>query len=95
MRIKGKRFHTVNFTVFVLYNGLATNRLGVSVSKRTGNAVKRNRIKRLVRGFFRLNKSKISPGRPVDIIFSARGRANLTNLGALEGEFASLLNKTL
>lgn len=94
MRKEGTRLHTVNFTVFILYNGLAANRLGVSVSKRTGNAVKRNRIKRLVRDFFRLNKKKISPGRPVDIIFSARGRADVTNLRALEGEFSSLLNKT-
>ena len=71
------------------------NRLGVSVSKRTGSAAKRNRIKRLVREFFRLNKKKISPGRPVDIIFSAKGRAEVTDLDALEREFANLSLKTL
>ncbi|MFQ5442720.1 MAG: ribonuclease P protein component [Thermodesulfobacteriota bacterium] len=94
VRKEGKRLDTVNFTVFVLSNGLAMNRFGVSVSKRTGNAVKRNRIKRLVREFFRINKKKISPGKPVDIIFSARARAEVPNLNALDGEFLNLLNKT-
>lgn len=40
--------------LFGLANGLAYNRLGLSVGRRLGNAVKRNRFKRLCREAFRL-----------------------------------------
>ncbi len=47
-----------------------TSRLGLAISKTYGNAVARNRMKRLLREAFRLNKAKLSAG--VDLVFSAR-----------------------
>ena len=52
----GKRHHAKHFIVIAKYNGLQISRLGVSVSKRVGNAIIRNRVKRLIREFFRLNR---------------------------------------
>lgn len=43
-------------------NGLDHARFGVGVSKRHGNAVRRNRIKRLCREAFRLSRAEIPPG---------------------------------
>ncbi|MBX2851721.1 MAG: ribonuclease P protein component [Phycisphaeraceae bacterium] len=48
--------------VLALPNGLGYHRLGLTVSRRVGNAVKRHRIKRMLREAFRLNQSKW-PGR--------------------------------
>lgn len=42
---------------YMRHNGLELNRLGVSVGKRHGNAVRRNYLKRLVREAFRLSQS--------------------------------------
>jgi ribonuclease P protein component len=49
----GERAHGRHFLVLVKGNG--SGRVGITVSKKVGNAVTRNRIKRLVREFIRTN----------------------------------------
>ncbi|MCK4534797.1 MAG: ribonuclease P protein component [Syntrophobacterales bacterium] len=65
---RGVRVHSSNFTVILNPNPSGEKRLGVTVSKKVGNAVKRNRIKRLLREFFRLNKDRLPDSRDVVII---------------------------
>lgn len=48
---KGKRAFTPSFTL--IYTPYNKTRLGISVGKKHGKAVKRNRIKRLIRESFR------------------------------------------
>ncbi|MCK9273515.1 MAG: ribonuclease P protein component [Syntrophales bacterium] len=66
----GARLHSKSFIVVVSPNQEGITRLGVTVSKKVGNSVKRNRIKRLVREFFRLNKDRMPHS--TDIVCIAR-----------------------
>src|SRR5271157_560142 len=57
-----------HFTTVTCSNTQGVKRLGITVTKKTGNAVRRNRIKRLIREFFRLNKSLFPAGHDVVIM---------------------------
>ncbi len=57
-------------TAYYLPNELGQNRVGISVSKKIGNAVCRNRAKRIIRAAYRLSEVGFPVG--FDIIFAVR-----------------------
>ncbi len=72
-----------------LLNGLNSSRYGISVSKRVGKAVVRNRVKRLLREILRV--IPLEPG--WDIIFIARPAAANANYASLERLIGDLLSR--
>jgi ribonuclease P protein component len=68
-----RRFADAFFAIFVRPNGRPTARLGLSIAARiVGNAVRRNRLKRLIRESFRHHQHELPA---VDIVVNARGAA--------------------
>jgi ribonuclease P protein component len=74
--------------VYVRENGLPHLRLGMSVSRKFGSAVKRNRVRRLYREAFRLTKHAMPVG--LDIVVIPR-RSDYPQLTHLQGAFPQLV----
>lgn len=87
----GEKYYTKNFLIILKPNGLDIARLGITISKKVGNSVKRNRIKRLIREFFRLNKKEIPKG--LDIVIVALKKCDKCNLLNIKEELGGLLLK--
>ena len=78
----------------VLYarrNRTATNRVGVTVSKKLGKAHIRNRIRRRLREVYRLNEMRFVPG--WDIVVVARTKALKASFDQLTNAYLSLAEK--
>ena len=73
-----------------LPNGLDHCRLGLSVSRKVGNAVVRNRWKRLIREAFRLNQSELQMS--LDLVIRPRKGAE-ANFYAIEQSLIRLYEK--
>jgi ribonuclease P protein component len=71
---KGYKKESKHFNIAVLPNNLRWRRLGLTVSKKIGNSVSRNYVKRRLREFFRLHKENLPES--CDIVFTAKIGAN-------------------
>jgi ribonuclease P protein component len=78
----GRRLKGDAFAVILLANSLTHHRLGISIPKKVGNAVRRNRIKRLIRELFRLHRTVFPVA--TDVVFAVRPGFAIDSLSDLQ-----------
>ena len=88
---KGTSSATPAMVIYCRLNGRGVNRLGITVSSKLGNAVRRNRMRRRLRETYRLNEDKLRRG--YDIVIVARSGAYDAPWNAMNGEFRRICGK--
>jgi ribonuclease P protein component len=88
---KGERVGTVHYTVYRDALGGERRQVGVSAGKRAGRAVVRNRVKRLLREFCRLNKGAFPQGTRTAIV--VRKTPGIASLPAVTAELLPALSR--
>ena len=88
---QGTAFRGRLFSVHAFPNEIGTPRLGLSVSKKVGNAVTRNAVRRRLREVFHSTIGRISGS--LDLVVSARPPAAEAPFDELSQEFLRALGK--
>lgn len=81
----GIRQRARSLTLFAAPNSLDTSRVGITATRKIGDAVTRNRAKRLVREAFRRNRAKLVP--PMDLVVNVHRGADATSYTEIERDF--------
>lgn len=74
---KGLSMVSPLIVTYVLENKCDMNRIGITASKKVGNAVERNRARRIIKAAYRNCKVDLKQG--YDIVFVARGKTVKSN----------------
>ena len=88
---KGGSMASKSLVIYYRKNKRSINRLGLTVSKKIGNAVVRNRVKRLIRENYRLREDNILSG--FDMVFVARRVCALKSFHEIGRDMDYILGK--
>jgi ribonuclease P protein component len=88
---RGKNLVSPVIVCYALKNRFGRVRMGITTSKRIGNAVKRNRSRRVIRAAFRELLPRIKPG--YDFIFVARAKTPYVKSTSVQHAMEQQLHK--
>lgn len=86
---KGRRYRGKYFNLIYLSNNLSFSRIAIVVSRKIGNAVKRNKIKRWMRDLFRRNKELLKSS--VDIVIIPKKDISELSWSSLQQEYLAAI----
>jgi len=90
---KGKFFYGSNIHMYIHKNASNINKLGIAISKKQGKAVKRNRIKRLIRENYKNFEGKIGTGNNIVIIINKNKKTEEINYYGVKKDFEQIFAK--
>lgn len=90
---KGKYYGGKQIEMFVLKNNKPFVMLGIAVSKKVGNSVSRNRIKRLIKENYRLLESNIKENSSLVILWKKSVNKEQANFYKIKEDMEKIFEK--
>lgn len=90
---KGKFYRGKYITIYLIKNNEEKNKIGIAISKKIGKANKRNRLKRLIRESYRLQKDNIKKGYNIIFIWNKSADILNNNYNNINEDIINLFNK--
>lgn len=88
---KGRYAASGSLVIYVLKNRTGAPRFGITTSKKVGNSVQRNRMRRLIRENIRHLVNRLTSG--LDVVFVARKADRVSTYDTIGKEMRYLLRK--
>ena len=90
---RGKFFCGNTINMYIHKTNASINKLGIAVSKKQGNAVNRNRLKRLIRENYKNFEDKIGVGNNIIILIGKNKDPKIINYYDIKRDFERIFNK--
>lgn len=88
----GKNYWNRYLTIYIFKNNLENSRIGFTITKKIGNAVTRNKLRRRMKEICRLNLNNIEKG--YDIIIIPKKRTIYLDYKELERQMLNLFTRS-
>ncbi len=90
---KGRKFSTPYFSAFVIKTDSEHQRMGLTTTRKIGNAVLRNRCRRRLRDAFRFRDPSLLTGVGFDVVLNVRPSAATADFKDIESAFVQLIQR--
>ncbi len=90
---KGKFYGSNTIQIFIKQNNKKINRIGIAISTKVGKAVKRNRIKRLIREVYRDNNKSIKQGYDFVVLWNKKTAIEEANYYNIKDSMKKILER--
>lgn len=90
---KGKFYINKHIILYVKDNNKKENYVGIAVNTKVGKAVRRNRIKRLIRESYRIEKDKLKRGKDIVFLWNKNSSIEGMNYSIVHKEMLELFDR--
>ena len=90
---KGKFFVGNQITIYITKNNQNDNIIGIAISSKTCNAVRRNRIKRLIRENYKLIKNDLETGNNIVFLWNKKDEVQNASFEIIKKDMYNILKK--